>query len=77
MAGSYRHIVDEDNNFCGIDRIDNLGDAHEALEECYHMIQHFTGGDKTKVFEAYCAYVRKVYPHVRDADLKESDFWER
>lgn len=39
MAGSYRHIVRDDNSFRGIDLIENLGDAHEALEECYDIIQ--------------------------------------
>lgn len=53
MAGSYRHITNSDGSFRGIDLIDNLGDAYEALEECYLMIKHLTGGDKQKVFEAW------------------------
>ena len=38
MAGSYGHIVGKDGGFRGVDLIDNLGDAYEALEECYGMI---------------------------------------
>lgn len=53
MAGSYRHIINQDGTFRGVDLIDNLGDAHEALEECYNMIQYLTGGDKAKIHEAW------------------------
>lgn len=37
MAGSFRHLVGEDGGFT-MDLIENLGDANEALEECYDMI---------------------------------------
>ena len=37
MAGSFRHLVAEDGSFT-MDLIENLGDANEALEECYDMI---------------------------------------
>ena len=39
MAGSWRHIVTKSGKFCGTRHIENLGDAYEALEECYGMIQ--------------------------------------
>ena len=29
--------------------IENLGDAHEALDECFHIIRALTGGDKERV----------------------------
>lgn len=32
MAGSYRHITNENNQYSGIDLIENLGDASQALE---------------------------------------------
>ena len=44
MAGSLDHIVGDDGRF-RMDLIENLGDAHEALEECFHIIRHLTGGD--------------------------------
>ena len=37
MAGSYAHIVADDGTFT-MELIDNMGDAHEALEECFAMI---------------------------------------
>ena len=46
MAGSLAHITDDDGSFT-MDLIENLGDAHEALEECFNIIQHITGGDET------------------------------
>ena len=38
MAGSYLHVTDTDWSFRGIDLIDNLGDAYEALQEMHAMI---------------------------------------
>jgi hypothetical protein len=36
MAGSIEHTIGVDGKFIGIELIDNLGDAEEALEEYYH-----------------------------------------
>jgi len=49
MVGSYNHIVDKDGAFIGIDLIDNLGDAHEALEECYLIIQILAKKNRKKI----------------------------
>jgi hypothetical protein len=38
MAGSYRHVTDSQGAFTGLDLIDNLGDAYEAIEEMHLMI---------------------------------------
>lgn len=63
MAGSYRMIINEDGGFCGTDLIEGLGDAYEALEECYEMIQYLTGGDKRKIYEAWLGgYFKKHCP---------------
>ncbi len=56
-------MIDKDLKFLGVDLIDHLGDAHEALEECYDMIMHLTGGDKRKIFEAHLAHLAKRIPH--------------
>jgi hypothetical protein len=48
MAGSLNHIIGEDGKFT-MGGIDNLGDAHEALDECFKIIYHLTGGYKGKV----------------------------
>lgn len=39
MAGSYNHIISKKGKFQGTKLLDNMGDAQEALEECFGMIQ--------------------------------------
>jgi len=51
MAGSFNHIVSEDGRFT-MDYIDNLGDAHEALEECFALIYALAGGDTSRISHA-------------------------
>ncbi len=51
MAGSLSHIVGEDGRFT-MDYIENLGDAHEALEECFKIILHLSGYDTSRVRDA-------------------------
>lgn len=75
MAGSYRHITDVNNNFRGIELIDNLGDAYEALEECYLMIKQLTGNDKQKIFEAWRDSVLAVSPNAFDPRFDFDFFW--
>lgn len=38
MAGSWNHITTGTGKFRGMGLIENLGDAGEALEECYGMV---------------------------------------
>jgi hypothetical protein len=53
MAGSYNHIVKKPSGkFQGVELLDNLGDAWEALEECFGMIWYLADGDAEKVEEA-------------------------
>ena len=56
MAGSYRHIVDSDGNLVPneefIEHIENLGDAYEAIEECWYLINILSSGDKKKIEKA-------------------------
>lgn len=37
MSGSLNHITADDGSFT-METIDDLGDAHEALEECHQII---------------------------------------
>jgi hypothetical protein len=63
MAGSYKHVVDSNGEFRGVDLIDNLGDAYEALEEMYDMIQYLSRGDKHAIYEAWrIGHVAKRLP---------------
>jgi hypothetical protein len=48
MAGSLNHIIDSNGKFC-MDSIENLGDAYEALEECFMIIYELAGGDSKKI----------------------------
>lgn len=47
MAGSLNHICGEEGFTMGF--IENLGDAHEALEECYNLILLLAGGDMNRI----------------------------
>ena len=44
MAGSLNHIVNANNGKFRMGLIENLGDAHEALEECFEIIGYISGG---------------------------------
>jgi len=43
MAGSLLHIVTDEGKFT-MDGIENMGDAHEALEECHQIIAYLLRG---------------------------------
>lgn len=78
MAGSYRHVTDGKGAFRGMGLIDNLGDAHEALEECVWLIHHLAEGDLNRIFEAHRDYV--AAPEGCDnpgyaKKMKPEDFW--
>jgi hypothetical protein len=51
MAGSLNHIIGEDGHFT-MASTDNLGDAYEALDECFKIIYHLSKGDSSKVSSA-------------------------
>ena len=62
MAGSYRHVCNEDGSFRTNDfndMIENLGDAYEACEEMHFMISYLSGGDQNKIKEANEAFYAK------------------
>ncbi|MCP4989354.1 MAG: hypothetical protein GY928_25845 [Colwellia sp.] len=62
MAGSLNHLIDEETGKFTMDLIDNLGDAKEALEECFSVIYDMTGGSKKKI--DYYLKARK-YPKIK------------
>jgi len=45
MAGSLLHIVGDDGKFT-MDLLGTMGDACEALDDCYELIVRLTGGKK-------------------------------
>lgn len=52
MAGSYKHCVDENGRLRIEPLLDNLGDASEAIEEMYYMIQILAVDNPVVVEEA-------------------------
>jgi len=62
MAGSLNHIVDSGTGEFTMDLIENLGDAHEALVECFYLIKAMTGGKMEEVNQ-YCKDLK--YPTIQ------------
>ena len=67
MAGSLNHIVSETGKFT-MATIENMGDAHEALHECFELIRILSLGQKENV-NAICK--RKHFPKIK-VDMVES-----
>jgi hypothetical protein len=53
MAGSFSHIINENGDFT-MDYIENLGDATEALEECFYLIKELSGRDIHRINTCCC-----------------------
>jgi len=54
MAGSLNHIVDDDTGKFTMKNIENLGDAQEALEECYEIISTLSDGGSMQIINKVC-----------------------
>ena len=77
MGGSYRHVTDTGGNFTDMDCIDNLGDAHDALEECVEMIHWLASGNPEVIYQAYLhGYLAKHYDYALAEDKGSGEFWE-
>ena len=62
MAGSFSHVAvmrDGKLRFRGMSLLDHMGDAYEAIEEMFDMIEHLSGGDMQKLREAHKAHCLK------------------
>lgn len=72
MAGSLYHIVGEDGKF-KMDSIENMGDAHEALEECFNIIYELSAlNGKKGSIEAINPVLRSLkYPTIKTDMVKE------
>ena len=68
MAGSLAHIVDGETGKFTMRLIENLGDAHEALHECFELIRTMTDG-KSEEVNKYCD--SSGFPAI-DHDMVES-----
>jgi hypothetical protein len=80
MAGSYKHCIktfkDGTYRFRGVELLDGLGDAYEALEEMFDMIEFLSGGDKQRILEAHEAHCRKRYGGVHYPQTVDQFFWQ-
>jgi ArsR family metal-binding transcriptional regulator len=65
MAGSLAHIIADDGTFT-MQHIENLGDAHEALEECHQIIAWLLApsfvGDPMEALRACCTELHYPVP---------------
>lgn len=39
MAGSYKHLIDDDGRYRGMSLLDHMGDAAETIGECFFIIR--------------------------------------
>ena len=75
MAGSYKHLIDKSGNFT-FDLIDNMGDAHEACEECYYLIRKLNREHKilrTKLSRTHSTWGKKGNKKVKIHNLKPGE----
>jgi hypothetical protein len=59
MAGSYQHCRSETGSFT-FELIENLGDAHEACEMMYWMIDFLAQSDPSRITQAENAYYQRT-----------------
>ena len=60
MAGSYEHCLRDDGSFT-MDTIENMVDAHEALEEMFYMIEFLSKKDQKLIDLAVKYAYEKIY----------------
>jgi hypothetical protein len=75
MAGSLNHLIDEKTGKYREDLIENMGDAGEALEECFHIIRYLACGDMSKISVAcralkYCDPFKAEYGEPAKPEMK-------
>ena len=70
MAGSLKYIVAKDGTF-RMGSIENLGDAQEALEECFHIIRVLGTLDQINAACRALGYPELLVP------MKRKDYEER
>jgi hypothetical protein len=60
MAGSYQHLLPDDEDSAGWSMVENMGDAHECVEELFWLIESGLGRKKAKRL-----LEREFYPMLR------------
>ena len=72
MAGSLAHLVGKDGKFT-MNLIDNMGDAQEALQECYILIYLLSKGN-SEIISKHCKKMNFSDPweNYYDDDMKKN-----
>lgn len=81
MAGSYRHCIrvlpGGGIEFRGAAvLIERMGEAVEALEEMFDMIEFLSGGDKQRILDAHNHHCMKRYGGIHSSQTVE-EYFER
>lgn len=64
MAGSYKHLTNEDGTYRGPSLLENMHDMGEAVEHMWFMIGLLSGWDRHRVQAASDAYYRRLRKEV-------------
>jgi hypothetical protein len=56
VSGSFPHLVDDDNGKFRFNLIENVGEAREALADCFVIIYKLSGGNLHRVREAIAKF---------------------
>jgi hypothetical protein len=70
MAGSWQHMTTksgkfrDNESFCGM--IENLGDAYEAAQECYGMVQYMAEAIARETNASRADVIRDAQEHYQD-----------
>lgn len=58
MAGSYDHLLTEEQTYRGPDLLENMGDMAEAVEEMFFIIKSLANNNERAIMAASNAYYR-------------------
>lgn len=64
MAGSFKHLTNEDGTYRGPDLLENMSDMGQAVEQMFFMIGYLARWDRRKINEASDAYYERYRKEV-------------
>ena len=69
MAGSYEHLLPSEDNDSGWSMIENMGDAHECVEELFWLVESQIGRESAIIaLDRFYGMKRRDFP--RDGAIK-------
>lgn len=75
MAGSFPHLIAVNGGFRW-DLIENMGEAREALADCFVIIHTLAGGDLNNVRRVVDLYIPGIVHNCRFANIRCNDSGE-